>query len=298
MKQIILSAALAGLLFTACQKEDDGLASGPSSNGIAAKNGNSLTTQAISPVPATFIKKVLAEQFVGTDIGATPDASYDMRAVTQGYPGIVYSACLHIDDRMSSNTAKSALKAMSTQPLTYPMGMVDRKPFNGNVFMDSKQFNAAVQNIVNKPIDCGLAISTHDNGLWASIDIHTGFTATMTANLGVMTYLIEDNIITNDPDFEQTNSLNSVPGSTYYNAGNPVPNFEHKYVARCILANDVISSTNMVAGGSQIFTKEFDLPAKYSGNSNFKILSFIYDLNTQEVLNVQQCDLGAEKDWN
>lgn len=298
MKQIILSAAMAGLLFTACQKEDDGIASGPSSGTVAARNGITNTTQAISPVPATFIQKVLAEQWVGTTVGATPDASYDMEAITFNHPDIVYSACLHVDDVMTSNTAKSALKAMSAQPMAYPLGMINRKPFNGNTFLDSKQFDAAVQMLINKPVDCGVAISTHDNGHWASMDVHVGFTASSSASLAVMTYLIEDGIISSDPDFEQTNSLNTVPGSTYYNRGNPLQNYEHKYVARCILSNDVINNSNMVAGGSQIFSKNFDLPEKFSGVSNYKILSFIYDINTKEVLNVQQCDLGAEKDWN
>lgn len=294
MKRIILSTVITGFLFTACQKEDAGA---PTASNTSAK-GSSPVVMAISPVPTVFTKKILAEEFVGTNIGATPEASFDLAAVAKSYPNNVYSASLHVDDVMASNATSQALKTLTTQPLSFPVGMINRKPFNGNLFIDSKQFNNAVQMLLNKPVDCGLAISTNIVGRSARIEVHAGFTATLTSSLEVHSYLIEDGIISNNPDFEQANSLNTTPGNMFYGAGNPIAGFEHKNVARRLLSANTINGVNMVPGGKEVFTNWIDLPTMLSGNSTYKILSFIIDTNTQEVLNVQECVLGQEKDWN
>jgi hypothetical protein len=294
MKRIILSTVITGFLFTACQKEDAGA---PTATNTSGKGGGPVVL-AISPVPTVFTKKILAEQFVGTNVGATPEASFDLTAVAKSYPNNVYSASLHVDDVMASNATSHALKTLTTQPLSYPVGMINRKPFNGNMFIDSKQFNNAVQMLLNKPVDCGLAISTNIVGRSARIDVHAGFTATLTSSLEVHSYLIEDGIISNNPDFEQANSLNTTPGNMFYGAGNPIAGFEHKNVARRLLSANTINGVNMVPGGEEVFTNWVDLPTMLSGNSTYKILSFIIDTNTQEVLNVQECVLGQEKDWN
>src|SRR5688572_29276197 len=110
MKRIILTTVITGFLFTACQKEDMG--TNPAS-GEQDKNGP-LTVQTISPVPTTFIKKILAEEFVSTAIGATPDAALDMSTVAKSYPDIVYAASLHVDDVMASNGSSHALKLLAT----------------------------------------------------------------------------------------------------------------------------------------------------------------------------------------
>lgn len=295
MKRIILSTVITGFLFTACQKED---MNPGNATGTQSKNNPPVTVQSISPVPATFVKKILAEEFVSTTVGLSPDAALDLDAVSKTYPDIVYPASLHVDDIMSSNAGSHALKLLATQPMTFPLGLVSRKPFNGNLFLDTKQMDAAVQWIINKPVDCGLAISTNVVGAVARLDIHAGFTATMSNTLEVHTYLVEDGIITSNPDFEQENSLNTTPGNHYYGAGNPIHNFEHRNVVRRLLCANSISTANQVAGGEEVFTNWVDIPAVFSGTSNFKILSFIIDTNTNEVLNVQQCALGQEKDWN
>jgi hypothetical protein len=295
MKKLILSAVVSGFLFTACQKEEVPSTAAPSPAKPAP------TVQAISPVPATFVKKILAEEFVGATVGLTPEASLDLNTVMKNYPDMVYAASLHVYDRMTSNPTSTALKLLATQTLTYPIGMIDRKQFNGNLFIDSKQFDNAIMMLINKPVDCGLAISTTTASYTANIDVYTGFTATMPGTYKVTTYLIEDGIINPSPDFEQENSLNMTPGNYFFGAGNPLQNYEHRHVARRIIGasgGETINSANITAGGSQVFSYEIDIPAKLSGVSTFKVLSFISDATTNEVVNVQECVLGQEKDWN
>lgn len=295
MNKLILSAVVTGFLFTACQKEEVPSTAAPS----PAKPMPSV--QAISPVPATFIKKVLAEEFIGTTVGLTPEASFDLNKTIKNYPDMVYAASLHVYDRMTSNPTSTALKLLTTQPLTYPTGTIDRTQFNGNLFIDSKQFDQAIQMLLNKPVDCGLAISTTTTTYTANIDVYTGFTAAMPGTYKVTTYLIEDGIINPSPDFEQENSLNMTPGNMFFGAGNPLQNYEHRHVARRIIgtpAGETINNANIIPGGQEVFSYTIDIPSKMSAVSTFKVLSFITDATTNEVVNVQECILGQEKDWN
>src|SRR5690349_18073340 len=105
MKRILLSTVITGFLFTACQKEDMG--TNPTSD--QQKLNPPAAVQAISVVPTTFTKKILAEEFISTTIGASPDAALDMNQVAKAYPGIVYAASLHVDDVMASNAASHVL---------------------------------------------------------------------------------------------------------------------------------------------------------------------------------------------
>lgn len=297
MKKIILLVAVTGFLFTACQKEEEGTSPASTS---PLRNAPA-TVQAISPVPGLFVKKILAEEFVGAPVGLTPDASFDLSKVVKQYPNTVYSASLHVFDLMTSNASSTAIKTLTTQTLTYPCGVVNRKPFNGNLFIDSKQFQNAVQTLLNNPVKCGVAISTHINGATATVDIHAGFASTISGTYLITAYLIEDGIINTNPDFDQDNTLNNIMGSAFYHAGNPIHNYEHKNVARSIigpLTGQAINAINMVAGGVEIFNYSIDIPQKMSSVSTFKVIAFITDSNTNEVVNVQECILGQEKDWN
>lgn len=300
MKKSILCFALIGSLFTACQKDDNTPVPSAATSADASRNG-SVQVAAVSPVPSSFVTNVLAEEYVGTQYGLSPEASNDLYMLTRRYKNRVCGVSLHVNDIMMTYQTGSNLRALSSSP-TFPCGTINRAINNGALFLDSKDYASAVNSRLQRVMPCGLAISSTATGVSnASIDVHTGFSASMSGNFRVMTYLIEDRVTSLDPSFSQTNNLNSLPNSMFTNAGNPIRNYTHHNVLRrCISATngDRINSINMVPGGEQIFSYRIDLPAHLSAGSTFKLVSFIIDGNTQEVMNVQQADLNSTKDWN
>ena len=133
------------------------------------------------------------------------------------------------------------------------------------------------------------------------VDVYAGFNSTATGTYKVTTYLVEDVVINGSPNYFQDNSSNGNPTSNFYNMGNPIIAFPHKNVVRKVLSADMGDSVNpgtLANGSTAVLTYEIDLPNKMGTNSTWKIISFITDATTNEIQNVQMCDLGKLKDWN
>lgn len=284
---------------TSCQKEESVNVNRDASAEKAPAAVNQVNT--ITPVPASFSKKVLVEEFVGTQYAQTPEANYDLAQIVKSSNNHVYSASLHVGDAMNSNQTSILLSSMPVTPTSYPCGMIDRAHVNGNLYTDSKQFTNAVNMRLNSSVDCGLAISSVMVSGQAQVDIYTGFSAPMTGNYKVNAYLVEDRVSGNNPNFYQSNAYNLTFGSPFYLAGNPISTYEHQNVVRKSITNPAgnpISATAMVAGGQEIHSFTVDLPVRLCNISNYHIIAYITNVNTNEIVNVQQAQLGMVKDWN
>ncbi|CAN5626319.1 hypothetical protein BH11BAC2_BH11BAC2_13760 [soil metagenome] len=300
MKKLLLFAATAGLLFSACQKDES---SNPlsDSNSSANKTYTPPTTGSVSPVPSSFLKKAMVEEFVGTQVAAAPEASFDLESIVKGSNDRVYAASLHVSDDMSTFQTPRVLSMMGNSNPTLPCGIISRQGYNGQIFFNSKQFNGALNTLLNKPVDCGLAITSVVLVKRIIASIHYGFTATMPGTYKVTAYLIEDKVQSNNPIFDQANAFNNNPNSIFYQAGNPIKSYQHRYIVRNTLTaptGNAINPAANIPGGSDIISLQFDMPGKYSAIGNYKILCFLTDAATNEVVNVQQADIGTTKDWN
>ena len=294
MKKLIIYAIASGFLFTACQKDE-------SENPETTPGNKVSATQNVSPVPATFVKKVMVEEFTSTANGNAPIASRTLNMIVKGSPTRVFSAGLHIGDIMGLTQSTRLLNSFTPSNGAVPCATVDRTRIGGNIYLSSTQFSAAINGNLSKPAYCGLAINSSINGRSAQIDVHTGFAATMPNSYKVTTYLIEDRIGNANPSFYQANNFANTAGSPFFNMSNPLTGYVHYNALRRVISEpmgDAINSNALVSGGSDVKTYTLDLPAKYGTNSTWKVISFITDDATNEILNVQMGTLGTIQDWN
>lgn len=294
MKKLFLYTAASGFLFTACQKEDNQTPDLP--NGSKAP-----TTVNVSPVPATFIKKVLLEELTSTTIGTSPSSALEIANVKRINPDRIISVSIHLNDIMSNLQSNRLLNSFSGSISNVPCALVNRYNYAGNSCLPASMYNTAVNANLIKPVECGIAINSTINGRNAQVDIHTGFSNTLNSSCRVTTYLIEDNVANANPAFYQANAYNTTPGSPFYNLGNPIRNYRHLNVVRKVIsgaAGDNVNPMAQVAGGKDVMTYKIDLPQKHNNLSTWQIVSFVTDNATNEVLNVQSAPLGTLKDWN
>ena len=294
MKKLFLYAAAAGFLFTSCQKDDSTEAS--PDTGLKAT-----PTPVVGPVPSTFVKKVMIEEFTSTTNGDSPESADLIYSIVKGSSDRIYHAALHSMDIMSGSQTNRMMTVFTPMATTIPCATIDRIRLGGNNYLNTTQYKNAVNSLLIKPATCGLAIRTSVGKSTTYVEVHAGFKSNSTGNYKVTTYLVEDVIVNGNPAYFQNNSSNGNPNSTFYNMGNPIIAFPHKNVVRKVLSadlGDVVTPPSLANGSTCVLNYQIDMPNKLGSSSNWKIISFITDATTNEVMNVQMCDLGALKNWN
>lgn len=294
MKKLFIYALASGFLFTACQKDESQTEDLPNGSRVSS-------TVSVSPVPASFNKKVLLEEITSTTNGNAPLSAMEITALSRSKPDYVVSISLHTNDIMADMQSNRLISSYMSGIATVPTALVNRYSYSGITCLPYTMYASATNASLLKPTACGLAINSVINGRIAQVDVHAGFATTYTGSYKMTSYLVEDKVANANPAFYQTNSQNNTPGSPFYNLGNPIRNYVHNNVLRKVLSNpagDPINPIALVAGGSDVITYKIDLPQKYNSGSKWYVVSFITDNATNEVLNVQSAMLGTLKDWN
>ena len=294
MKKLFLYAIASGFLFTSCQKEDS---TEPTPNN-GSKTSPSL---AVGPVPSTFVKKVMIEEFTSTSNGVSPESADLINSLIRSNPNRIYHASLHSMDVMAGSQTNRLMTAFTPIATTLPCASIDRNSFSGNRYQPITKYSNSVNTMLAKTVNCGLAMRSSINKGIAYVDIYSGFTSTATGTYKVTTYLVEDVVINGSSNYFQANSSNTNPTSNFFNMGNPIVAYAHKNVVRKVLSadmGDLVNPGTLANGSTAVLSYEIDLPNKLGSSSNWKIISFITDATTNEIYNVQMCDLGTLKDWN
>lgn len=292
MNKLFLFGATVIVLFSSCQKETPETVSMDIRERVSNQPG-------ITPVPAVFTKNALLEQFTDVTDGEAPMNAMTAELLQRTFPGRVSVANLHLNDVMAITHGSRVLQNLGSSTTT-AVATIDRKSFAGTTFLDGSRWANAVNGELRKPTDCGLAINSTVVNKTATVWVVAGFNANITSGRNVTAYLIEDMVTSNGLNFAQANNYNIDPSSPFFNQGNPINNFSHANVVRRVLTGTLGNSINpasMVTGGSGTFTFKFDVPER-TGNSTWKIVAFISDATSKEVLNVQEATLGTLKNWN
>ncbi len=293
MKKLVLYVAAAGFLFASCQKED--------AQQTEVSGAKASSVQSVSPVPPSYIKKVLLEELTNVSVGTAPMADRDLIAPVLANPTRVFMASLHTAGLLGQTHANRLMTSLTPGSPSIPCGIIDRTNFAGNVFQNPSTVSTKVTSMLSRPTSCGVAMNSNVTGRYASIDVHVGFTANMTSSYRMHAYLIEDVVSNPNPLYSQANAYNNTAGNPFYALGNPITNYVHKNVVRKVISPASVESivpAALVAGGSQVFSYQIDLLEKSNTSSKYKVLAFITDNLTGEVLNVQCGELGRLVDWN
>jgi len=255
----------------------------------------------VGPVPDSFTKKVIIEEFTGAWCGYCPDGAYRLENIISENIGNVIGVSAHSGDAMEASQTYF-LESTYLNP-GYPSGMVDRFNYNGSVSMNRGYWAYIASEQLLKVASCGLAIKSKVNGNTANVSVHAGFNAIVGGEHRLTVYLIEDGVVGAGNGYDQMNFYDLDTASTFYDLGNPIEGYEHNHTLRFTLSEplgDIIDSSVLVSGGEYIAEYEVDI-SPYDLN-NLSIVAFVNYVGStyleHEVLNVQKCEINGVQDWD
>jgi hypothetical protein len=300
MKRIFFAAVLCAAVLSACKKADEPT---PTPTVVPAPPG-------IGAPPATFTQKVLIEEFTGAWCGYCPDGAVKVDQLIAANPGKVIGTSIHSGDGMAFSLYNTLNAVYSNSG--FPMGMVNRVPYNGSVCMSRGSWTSATNVMLAKTAKCGLAIKSSLSGDSAVVEVQAAFNQNLSGTHTLTVYLIEENVSGTGSPYNQINyyssaNPNGAAGSSshpYYNQPYNITGYKHMHVVRKVLGGvdmgDQIESSRTIAGGIEKKTFTFSL-AGYN-RTQLKIVAFVTKNGTtgttHEVMNVQQANLGELKNWD
>lgn len=300
-KSILLMAGLAVAL-ASCQK-DESISQGPSSSGeTSATSRSGMPAQT---VPATFIRKVLAEEFVGTTYGDAPMSNSTLSGICSSNNDKVYVASFHNNDALEIGQCDYLKAALPGGTIAnYPSSCINRTDLAGSRFVTYSDYNNMCNLNLQTTADCGMTISSSINGEAASITVTSGFTSNMIGNYTMNVYVVENNVLDKSGNLSQANNFTTNKFTPFYQMGNPIAGYTHDNVVRRMVTpimGKAMNTSSMVAGATMKQSFMIDIGSEWD-LSNCYVIAFITKLNGQgcadNICNVQKAQLGSAKGWN
>ena len=255
----------------------------------------------IGPVPESFTKKVLIEEFTGAWCGYCPDGAQRLENIIDSNDGNVIGVSLHNGDQMA--VGHTDYLGSIYQNTGFPSGMVDRLSINDVVSINRGWWEGVAMDQLKKVASCGLAIKSDVSGSKANIEVRVGFNAYMTGSYKLSVYLIEEKVSGEGYGYDQSNFYDTDPNSPFYQLGNPIVGYEHNHTLRAILSDqsgDSINSSYLISGGE--FTSSYSVDISSYDDDNLSVVAFITLIGStfteHEVMNVQSCDINSLQDWD
>ena len=255
----------------------------------------------IGPVPESFTKKVLIEEFTGAWCGYCPDGAHRLENIIDSNDGNVIGVSLHNGDQMA--VGHTDYLGSIYQNTGFPSGMVDRLSINDVVSINRGWWEGVAMDQLTKVASCGLAIKSDVSGSKANIEVRVGFNAYMTGSYKLSVYLIEEKVSGEGYGYDQSNFYDTDPNSPFYQLGNPIVGYEHNHTLRAILSEqsgDSIDSSYLISGGE--FSSSYSVDISSYDDDNLSVVAFITLIGStfteHEVMNVQSCDINSLQDWD
>ena len=291
-KKLLFIAA--ALTVVACSKDDSTILSTNSGN-----DGNINST-----VPTTFTQKVLIETFTGAGQPQCTDGFVKLDNILSANSTKAIPVSIHYSDAMEINQYTTLQSAFSNGAAPqFPSAMINRTASLGMLIFNRTQWQSNFDVNKVKAASCGLSIKTTVNGTQGVAEVHCGFNSALVGNYTVTAYLVEENVTGTGNYYDQRNGYNTTSGHQYYNVGDPIINFNHKYVLRKVVSTelgDALNNSNIKFGGEEIKTYTFSTAGINS--ANLYVVAFISKNGSAStdkfVLNAQKVKIGNTQNWD
>lgn len=247
--------------------------------GSLTSNVLSIKVAANTLVTASFVSRVLVEEYSGTWCGNCPAILYGVDLLhKQTDKAVVVSAHLFNGDPFITTQGNNLADKLGVTGV--PSGKINR---TSN--WDGPQYENLPQVIskIMPAASVGLAISSTITGSNLNATITISYGQALTGNAKLTVYLVEDKLVYTQRNYS----------STLYAGQADIPNFVYNGVIRSILSD---LSGDAVAGNGMAVTKTYStsLPANISNIANTRLVAFVTnDVGT--VINVQEAKLGTVK---
>lgn len=229
-----------------------------------------------------YSQKVLVEDYTGTWCGYCPRLAYNLEQAEMQDSRVI-GIGIHSGDVMETS---------ATNPLEAEYGVNSWPDGRINRNIDWNESIGQVLSYVGDEADLGLAINSSLTGSNVSVDVQVGY-AEATSGHKLVVYLLEDGLL-----YDQANYMNNDAGSPWYQAGNPIVDFEHNNVLRLVftdLFGDTLPDGTM--GDIHNASVSATLPSSIQNNNNLEIVAFVIGANGT-VINTQHAALGENKDFD
>lgn len=260
-------------------------------------------TKVSSKIPQDFTRKILLEEHSGTWCGWCPLAKETSDKLTAN--ARVISVEIHYNDELTADKDKvfNPLKNKYGFPV-WPSGMINRrKSIIGETYIiGESDWTVNVNDFLStEKTTTGIAIESSLNGNELTILSHVKVQTATDENYGLGIYLVEDKIA----GYPQVNyASKDIRFQRYdaYNQPSTIEDYLHRNVAR-----DAI--TPLIGGldvpvyatkNGSIFRKLFKttLPSTIKVKENCYLVVFVMNQKTNEIINVQEVEIGKVKDWD
>lgn len=246
-------------------------------------------------MPTDYVKRVLIEEVTGTWCGFCPDGARRMEELIALYPGKVFGAAFHTNDEMEID-AKTSVTDWLGGYTGVPCGAVNRLDTYDTILGDRGYWSSLTTLALNEPAICAIDVNLEVKGSSLSVMIVVGFSQSPTYDVALSVYVIENGIT----GYPQSNYYNEDTESQFYQAGNPIPDYEHNHVIRAVLTDP--EGDTLTSGVPKVDTPygksySFKIPSN-SSKSNMAVIAFVHGIEQQvggkTIFNVQSTEVGGE----
>lgn len=246
--------------------------------------GDELTTDTYTFTVVTPVQRILVEDYTGTWCGYCPRLqSVIEEAMDQS--DLITSIAIH---KSSSDSNPDPYEYENIDPLVEeynPYGEFPKGLINRTIGWSDNDPNTLLD-YVGDDSDIGIAIKTKVSGSTLNVDVRVAST-TGFSNKKIVVAALE-NLLYHD----QTSYLNDDPDSPWYQAGNPIPDYENNHVLHHAMTNifgDAIPATDALNDYKKSYS--MDMSDYYENQENGEVVVFILDDNGT-VLQVQEVGLN------
>jgi thiol-disulfide isomerase/thioredoxin len=234
------------------------------------------------PVSGQFTKNVLIEDYTGTWCGNCTRVSHGIKQVYEQTSRAVAVAIHYGNDPYHFENIDPLKNLISPDfDLELPISRLNRL----TVWTFPEPQN--VQQVLNlTSVNCGLGIKM--NAVKNATDIELTVDVKFVQNyedLRLVVYLLEDDLFYRQRNYTQ-----------FYNAVNPIPNFEHDHVLRQsvtdLLGDDMGDNTRFGETFSRTFS--IPIPTEVENPDKINFVAFVVDKDNH-ALNVRHCNLGENQ---
>jgi Outer membrane protein Omp28 len=261
------------------------------------------TSKVSSNIPQDFTRKILLEEHSGTWCGWCPLAKETSEKLTANTRVIAVE--IHYNDEMTAEKEKifTPLKNKYGYP-AWPSGMVNRrKSIVGTTYIiGESDWTANVDDFLKtEKTMAGIAIESSLNGNELTVFSHVKIQKAIDESYGLGMYLVEDKIA----GYPQANyASRDIRFQRYdaYSKPSMIEDFLHRNVARDAIAPLIGGLDIPVAAtkNGKVFRKLFKttLPSSIKVKENCHLVVFLMNQKTNEIINVQEVEIGKVKNWD
>lgn len=228
------------------------------------------------PIVGYFKKNVLIEDYTGTWCGNCTRVSYSIKKVFEKTDKAVVVAIHNGNDPYHFEGFEPLKDLVSPNyPLALPISRLNR-----TTVWSAPEYSSIQQvvDLTSNNATLGLAIQSEMVGNNIDLNVNMKFNEDF-SDLKLVVYLLENKLI-----YEQRNYTN------FYDAINPIPNYEHNDVLRKAVSNIMGDSVTGTTKNGNITKKySFQIPSNVSNKNNLSIVAFLvnsknYALNARAAI--------------